>query len=147
MKIDNDPMYKDVVKIVNYVYAQLENLPEEEKWETKIKLHSSANSLLFGIAGALGSNGKPSGIEHEWAYVQRQAISLRTMLNFAYQQKFLEADPGIMVKLDSLIEKVEVELKKALKQSEKSAREEDANWERRYKLWKQANEEIDKATK
>lgn len=134
-KLEDNPMWKEACDLAEYVYGKLHELPEEEKWHTTSKLRSSANELMFYCSQAL-SNANPAGLEYDWGNTKRSAGSLKTMYRFAGRQGFIELEPEIMVRLNKLIELIDVEIEKSYKTTKEYNDKDLERWREKYKLWK-----------
>lgn len=130
----NDSQILEAGELAEYMYSKLADFPEEEKWETARKLRSSANDLLFFTAQAIG-NATPSGAEYEWGSARKSAVALKAIYRFAARQKFIELEPEIMVRLDTFIKQINIEVDKARKQAEANDKKDMDNWLKQYKIW------------
>lgn len=139
-KLEDNLLWQEADGLAEYIYGKLEELPAEEEWDTKRKLRSSANDLIFYVAQGLG-NASPSATEYDWGTARKCAFSLKTMYRFAGKQKFIEIEPDIMVKLDQLIKEINTEIDGAYKKTEAQEAKEINAWLKKYGLWKEMQDE------
>lgn len=139
-RLEDEPLWVEANALAEFVYALLPELPEDEKWDTALKLRTAANNLIFSTAEALG-NGGPSTMEYEWGDVRKYASALKTMYRFAGRQEFIDFDPSIMVRLNKFLTAVGEELSQAYERTAKSNADELEAWRDRYALWKQKTQD------
>ncbi len=135
VRLEDEPMWVEACALAEYIYSILHLLPEEEKWNTTLKLRNSANDLMFYVSQGL-SNTSPAAVEYDWAGVRKHASGLKTMYRFAGKQDFIDLDPEIMVRLNKLLEDVDSKVLAAIKQTKDANIAEVEHWRQKYKLWK-----------
>jgi hypothetical protein len=138
-KLENDPLWREVCDIAEYIYGKLPELPEEERWDSAVKLRHAANDLMFSCSVALG-NASPSATEYDWGQVRKHIYGLKTIYRFAGRQKFIVLDPEIMVRLTSLTEQIDEKIVEAYKQTELHDRADLEHWQKKYQLSMKANQ-------
>jgi len=62
------------------------------------------------------------------------------MYTFAAKQKFLELEPEIIVKIDSLLEEIDKKIASSKKETQNKNKEELEPWLEKYRLWQKMNE-------
>ena len=121
MSLSNDPLWKEMYFLADYIYGQLDELADnfpDEKWNTVSKLRSSASDSMFYVAQATGSFTNDTA-EFEWNSACKNLFALRSMYVFAGKQKFLSLEPGIVVRIDKLISEIEVKIAYAKEEARK----------------------------
>ncbi|MGC1176977.1 MAG: hypothetical protein WA843_02805 [Candidatus Saccharimonadales bacterium] len=139
-KLEDYPIWKETSEIVEYMYGQLGEFPDDEKWNTKIKLQNTSNELLFTMAQALGDSA-PANKEYIWSQVRKSATALKAMYRFACRQKFLSIEPEMMVRLDKLLKQIDAEVEKAYKRTKAANLEEIEFWQKKYHMWQEMTHE------
>lgn len=139
VKLEEEPLWKLANEVAEEVYKVLPEIPEEEKWDTAVKLRTAANNMLFSVGEAVG-NGGPATMEYEWGDARKYMAALKTMYRFAGRQHFIEIDPELMVKLDKGMQIIDDELRKSYELTEKANQDELEMWRDRYRLWKEKTE-------
>ncbi len=138
-KLDKQPLWIKTSEVVEYMYGKIDELPDYEKWTTAIKIRNASSDLLFAIAQALGDS-SPAATEFGWSQARKHATSLKAIYRFACRQKFLEIEPGIMVKLDEILDLIDTEVKDAFSRTKKANLEEIESWQKKYKMWEEMHE-------
>jgi hypothetical protein len=137
--LSDNKILKEATDIVEYMYEnvllQFSDFADE-KWNTERKIRNSANDILFYVAQAVGNNAQDT-TEYDWSYARKNLLGLRTMYVFAGKQNFLVVEPSIVVRIDKLIESVDLEIAKAQKEVELKAKKLQEPWLERYRLWKE----------
>lgn len=138
-KLEDNVLWREACNIAEAVYDVLDDIPEDEKWSTTPKLRSAANDMMLHVSQALSCTAPGVGV-YDWSNAARAAGSLKTMYRFAGRQKFIDLDPEIMVRLDSLILKIQKESTIALSESKTSEERDIEHWRKKYKIWKAMQE-------
>lgn len=138
VKLEDEPMWIEACNLAEHIYGLLHLLPEEEKWNTTLKLRNSSNDLMYYVSQAL-SNTSPAAVEYDWAGVRKHASALKTMYRFAGKQKFIDLDPEIMVRLNKFLEQVDQKVMDAVDQTREANLAEVAHWRKKYEIWKGIN--------
>ena len=139
--ITKNPLITEAFAITQEVYALLPELPEEEKWDTTTKLRRLGNNLLLDITLAV-SNAAPSGSEYDWSSSRKDAAGLLTMCRFADKQRFVSVDAGLLLRINELIQKIDLELQDSYQRSEAYQRYELSLWQEKYEAWQLLHNEI-----
>lgn len=137
-KLTDNKMWQEANHIAEFMYAQIDDLPPYEEWESKRKFRTASSDLIFYIAQALGSNNLESR-EYDWNSARKYLFALQTVYRFACKQGFLELDPNMMVRMDKLIGQIDDEQKKTKKAADERVKEDLRPWLDKYKLWKEMN--------
>jgi len=136
-KIREDALWQDVYKLVRHIYDKIDeliaNFPMEE-WVTASKLRNSAIDSLFYTSQAVGSV-SPETRLYDWSNARKNLFSLQSMYTFATRQKFLEMEPEIIVKIDTMLEEIDIKLAASKKEAKKKNDEEIEPWLEKYRLW------------
>jgi hypothetical protein len=139
-KLEDDALWREACDLAEFMYGKLDDFPQDEKWNSAVKLRNAANDLMFVIGQASGS-ANPIGAEYEWGNARKYASGLKTIYRFTGRQKFIDFDPSIMVRLDKLIEQIDKQFDKGEKRSEAYWQKDINDWHKKYKLWKKMNHE------
>ncbi|HTB48483.1 MAG TPA: hypothetical protein VK712_00175, partial [Verrucomicrobiae bacterium] len=131
---------KEANFLADFAYSKLHEFPDEEKWVTTQKLRISANDLMFYSAQA-AANTSPSGAEYEWSNARKNANSFRTLYIFATKQNYIELEPEIVVRIDTLVRQIDDQSQQAQKLAEAANDKDLEHWRRKYKLWREMNNE------
>ena len=129
----------EALDLAKFFYGILADFPEDEKWNSVIKIRNSATDLLYYIAQAVG-NGSPTTHEYDWGNVRKHALSLKTLYRFAHKQDFVTVDPDIMVRIDKLLKDIDKSRQQAYQQTKNYNEREDKRWRDRYETWKKTEE-------
>lgn len=140
IKLEDEPLWREACDLAEYLYGKLHEFPEEEKWQTQSKLRSAANDLMYYVAQGLG-NPNPNSSEYDWGYARRSAGSAKTMYRFAGRQKFIDLDPGVMVRIDKVIDQIDAQFAKSSKKSEDYNRKDIEHWRKKYEISKEIENE------
>jgi hypothetical protein len=136
-KLRSDPLWRDVYDIVELAYGKAAEIADsfpDEKWNTVSKLRNSANDTLFCISQAIGGAEGGTSV-YDWSSVRKNLFSLQAMYIFAGKQKFLDIDPEMVVKVDTIIEKVDANILLSKQAAEENKRQELEPWLEKYRLW------------
>jgi hypothetical protein len=144
-KLEDDPLWREVNELVEYMYARLDDFDSVEKWATASKLRHAACNLLDYVGVSAGSS-NPYGGKYDWGNVRKYASEVKTVYRFAGRQKFIEFDPAIMVRLDKIIVEIDKraqqaeEFDEAERKKTEDERQKDLDaWREKHKLWKEMN--------
>lgn len=140
VKLEDNRLWREANELAEFMYSKLVLLPADEKYETIRKLRSSSNDLIFYI-GQAASNKIPVGAEFEWGHASRSLGALKTMYRFACRQGFLELDPQIMVRIDKLVENVQLEVSKSAEMAKQNEEHQLDVWREQYRLWRAMNDQ------
>lgn len=135
--LESNPLWKQAADIASYVYSILDTFPAEEDWDTKRKLRTSANDLIFYVAQALGVEANPNAAKYDWINARKQLFALKALYHFSYKQSFIELEPEFMVKLDKLTTEVDNQIAEVGKRVESEQAEESKAWIKKYETWKE----------
>jgi hypothetical protein len=136
-----NPLWKETYAIVEYMYGSISeliiNFPDE-KWGTASKLRNAANDSLFYIAQAVG-NATPEARDYDWSSARRNLFALETMYIFVCKQKFLELEPSIVVRIDTLLKQIDTQIEVTKKESKDKTQADLQSWLDKYQLWQKMN--------
>jgi UDP-N-acetylglucosamine:LPS N-acetylglucosamine transferase len=135
----NSDILKETTALVEYFYGTvLEQFDKfsAEKWNTENKIRRAANDVLFYTSQAAGSLTLDT-TEYDWNYARKNLLALKTMYVFGGKQGFLKVKSLIVAKIDKLIEKIDVEIARSKKETDKKIRKELEPWQEKYRLWKE----------
>lgn len=135
-QLEDSPIWKEVVDLVEYMYGKLGDFPEDEKWATESKLRNSSNDLMFSVAEAIGDS-SPAATEYSWSHARKHATALKAVYRFAGRQKFIDLDPEIMVRLNGVIKQIDQEVKAGYAQTKATHLAEVEHWKKTYRLQKE----------
>ncbi len=144
-QLEKDPIWKETLAVVEYMYSILDEFPEDEKWGTMAHVRSASTYLLYTVAQGIG-NGAPTGSEYDWGNALKHLSGLKAMCVLAYKQRFVKIDPTIMVRMDELLKQIDARQDESLKVAKNHEAKDMANWQKRYDLWKKAEVASSKAT-
>lgn len=136
--LEEEPLWKESCDIAEVVYGLLGEIPDEEKYNTTSKLRSSANDLIYYVSMAVGNTSQLNR-EYDWSNARRFASALKTMYRFSGRQGFFEIDPEFMVKIDAIIDQVDVQLDEALKDTKAAGKADIKPYLEKYQMWKEMN--------
>jgi hypothetical protein len=139
-RLEENELWREACDLAEYMYGKLHELPEEEKWDTEVKLRHAANDLMFYVSQAVG-NASPSGNEYDWSLTRKCAFGLKTIYRFAGRQKFIELEPKIMVRTDKLIREIDAKIAEAYKQTEAKNRTDFERWRMIVEMQREAWDE------
>ncbi len=145
-QLEKNPIWKEALEIVEYLYSILDEFPDEEKWDSLARIRSASNYLLYTIAQGIG-NGSPVGAEYDWGAALKHLSGLKAICLLAYKQHFAEIEPEMLVRIDKLLAAIDAQLDASLKVAEERETKEIATWQEKYNLWKKAEDAVGKATK
>lgn len=137
--LESNPLWKQASEIAEHSYAVIDLLPSEEDWETKRKLRTAANDLIFYVAQALGVDPNPSAAKYEWANVRKQLFALKGLYQFSFKQGFIEMDPEIMIKIGKLTDEADKQIAETTERVERENAEETQAWIKKYETWREMN--------
>lgn len=115
-KLEDNALWREGCDLAEYMYGKLHELPEEEKWDSEAKLRHAASDVMFYLAQAIG-NASPGNVEYDWGNVRKCVYGLKTIYRFVCRQKFIALEPAVMVRIDHLINEVDVQIQKAYEQT------------------------------
>ena len=140
-KLRSDPFLKDILALAEYIYekaSEVSNANGDEKWMTESKLRSSSNDVVFYTAQAVSCNAHESAA-FEWNSAKKHLFAVQTMYLFAVNQKFIEVDPEIVVKIDDILEKMEKLIEDSNKIIDDRNKKELEPWLEKYRIWQEIN--------
>lgn len=127
--------------IAHYMYGKIDELISnypDEKWNTAVKLRNATNDSLFYISQAVGSRETDATV-YEWNNACKNLFSLQSMYLFAAKQNFLELEPEMIVRLDTLIATADTEIAAAKKAVERKDKEGLEPWMEKFRIWQKIN--------
>ena len=133
-----DPMWKELFSLAKYVYDELEkepnDFPEGEEWNTKSKLRNAVNDSVYSVAKALG-NWSKGGAEYEWNGARKSLAGLLSMYVLAGKRHFLNLDPEIVVRIETLISQCGQQVVAEREAAKLREQEELEPWMEKYRIY------------
>ena len=133
--LENETIIDRAIFIAESFYELADSLPIEEKHMISSRFRFACLDIVFYIAQGVGGEG---GItEHDWISVKKNLLGLKSVYRLAGKQGVVNIDPDLMVKIDSLYDETDENLKLS-REVVKDLRKEDLEpWLEKYKLWKE----------
>lgn len=104
--LSDDPIWEMVASISQYVYAQIEHFPEEEKWGMASTMRRHAFDITNDVAEAAGSP-DPRDRMHHYGRARKALFALKSVLTMAKRMKYIQIDPEQMVSIEDVIKQID----------------------------------------
>jgi len=136
-ELRSNPLWKEAFAISEYIFDQFDSSSSvlNEKWDTTNKIRNSTNDMMLHISMAVASS-EGAAAKYDWNSARKSLFAMQTMYLFACKQDFMDLEPEWIVRIDKLLEKIDDEFKKSVREIDNQFQEEMDQWLQKYKIWK-----------
>jgi len=139
----DNPLLKEASAIAEAMYEvadSIETVQLDEKWRTASKLKNAANDAYFYVAQVVGA-GKNQALEFDCISARKNLNTVKSMYIFASKQGMTELDPGLVVRIEKLVAKIDAEQKATQKEIKRKTEEELKPWLEKYRIWQKISKD------
>lgn len=137
------PLLDDVNSIAEAMYKianAIETDVLDERWRTASKLKNAANDAYFYVAQVTGA-GESQALEFDCINARKYLNTLKAMYIFAAKQNMTELEPELVIKIDRLVAKIDIEQASSQKEIKRKIEEELKPWLEKYRIWQQMSKD------